>query len=63
MDTITSIMGGLLVGIIARFLIPGQDSGRFIITIALGLVGSFIGGFFGRTPDWHKEGQPAGRVV
>lgn len=38
---------GLLVGIIAKFLMPGKDPGGFVITIILGIAGAFLGGFIG----------------
>jgi len=38
---------GLIVGIIAKLLIPGKDPGGFVITIILGIAGAFVGGFFG----------------
>lgn len=41
------IVVGLLVGMVAKLLMPGRDPGGFIITILLGIAGSFIGGFVG----------------
>jgi uncharacterized membrane protein YeaQ/YmgE (transglycosylase-associated protein family) len=38
---------GLIVGIIAKFLMPGKDPGGFVLTIILGIAGAFVGGFFG----------------
>jgi uncharacterized membrane protein YeaQ/YmgE (transglycosylase-associated protein family) len=38
---------GLVVGVIAKFILPGRDPGGFIITIALGIVGALLGGFVG----------------
>ena len=38
---------GLIVGIIAKFLMPGKDPGGFVITIILGIAGAFVGGFIG----------------
>jgi len=38
---------GLLVGIIAKLLMPGKDPGGFVITIILGIAGAFLGGFIG----------------
>jgi uncharacterized membrane protein YeaQ/YmgE (transglycosylase-associated protein family) len=35
---------GLIVGVIAKFLMPGKDPGGFLVTIVIGIVGSFIGG-------------------
>jgi uncharacterized membrane protein YeaQ/YmgE (transglycosylase-associated protein family) len=38
---------GLIVGIVAKFLMPGQDPGGFVVTIILGIAGAFVGGFIG----------------
>ncbi len=48
MDIIWMIIVGLIVGLIAKFLMPGRDPGGFIITILLGIAGSFIGTYVGR---------------
>jgi uncharacterized membrane protein YeaQ/YmgE (transglycosylase-associated protein family) len=54
------IIFGLIVGIIAKLLMPGRDPGGFIITILLGIVGAVIGGFIGRALGWYGPAQPAG---
>jgi uncharacterized membrane protein YeaQ/YmgE (transglycosylase-associated protein family) len=38
---------GLIVGLLAKFIMPGRDPGGLIITILLGIVGAFVGGFIG----------------
>jgi len=43
------ILFGLIVGIIAKFLMPGRDPGGWIVTILLGIAGSFVGGFLAQT--------------
>ena len=45
MDIIIFLVMGLIVGAVARFLIPGTDSMSWIATMLLGIVGSFVGGF------------------
>lgn len=55
------IIFGLIVGVIAKLLMPGRDPGGFIITILLGIAGSLVGGFIGRAlrlygPDQHGAG-------
>jgi uncharacterized membrane protein YeaQ/YmgE (transglycosylase-associated protein family) len=45
---IASIVIGLIIGAIAKLLMPGKDPGGCIITILLGLAGSFVGTFVGR---------------
>lgn len=41
------VLFGLVVGVIAKFLMPGSDPGGFIITIVLGILGAMVGGFIG----------------
>ena len=45
MDILLMIIFGLIVGAIAKMLMPGRDPGGFIVTIILGVVGSLLGGF------------------
>ncbi len=60
MSIIGAILIGLLVGIIAKLLMPGRDPGGWIITIFLGLAGSFVAGFLGRGLGWYQDGEPVG---
>ncbi len=45
MQVLGLILLGLVVGIVAKLLMPGRDPGGFIITILLGIAGSFVGGY------------------
>lgn len=54
---------GLIVGAIAKLLMPGKDPGGFIITMLLGIAGSFIATFIGRALGWYQEGQAAGFIM
>jgi uncharacterized membrane protein YeaQ/YmgE (transglycosylase-associated protein family) len=54
---------GLIVGAIAKFIMPGKDPGGIIVTILIGIVGSFIAGFLGRALGWYSEGEPAGFIA
>jgi uncharacterized membrane protein YeaQ/YmgE (transglycosylase-associated protein family) len=45
---VTWIIFGAIVGVIARFLMPGRDSMGWIATIVLGIIGSFVGGYLGQ---------------
>ena len=47
MGILSWIVLGLIVGLIAKFIMPGKDPGGFIITILLGIAGAFTGGFIG----------------
>ena len=60
MEIITMLVIGLFVGIIAKFLMPGDDPGGFIITILLGIAGSFVAHYVGKSAGWYAEGEPAG---
>ena len=57
------IFFGLVVGIVAKFLMPGRDPGGFFITALLGIVGSLVGGFLGRLIGWYGDGDPIGFVM
>lgn len=57
------IIFGLIVGIIAKLLMPGRDPGGFIITILIGIAGSLLGGFVGRALGMYGPGQPAGWLM
>ncbi len=47
MGILTWIVMGLIVGVVAKLIMPGKDSGGFIVTILLGVGGAFLGGFLG----------------
>jgi uncharacterized membrane protein YeaQ/YmgE (transglycosylase-associated protein family) len=63
MGIIGWIVFGAVVGIIAKFLMPGRDPGGFVITILLGIVGALVGGFVGRALGIYREGDPVGFVM
>ncbi|PWU10165.1 MAG: GlsB/YeaQ/YmgE family stress response membrane protein [Verrucomicrobia bacterium] len=61
MGIIGTIIIGLLVGVVAKLIMPGPDPGRgWIATLVLGLAGSFLANWFGRTMGWYYEGHAAG---
>ena len=57
------ILFGLVVGIVAKLLMPGRDPGGFIVTMLLGIVGAVVGGFAGRTLGMYQENEPAGLIM
>ncbi|MEO8257105.1 MAG: GlsB/YeaQ/YmgE family stress response membrane protein [Acidobacteriota bacterium] len=57
------IVFGLIVGVIAKMLMPGRDPGGFIVTILLGIVGAVIGGMIGRSLGWYGPNQGAGFLM
>jgi len=60
MGIISAIFIGLIVGAIAKFLMPGRDPGGWIVTILIGLAGSFIGTYLGQALGLYRAGEPAG---
>ena len=54
------IVIGLLVGVVAKVLMPGRCPGGVVITILIGIAGSVIAGFLGRSIGWYGDGEPAG---
>jgi uncharacterized membrane protein YeaQ/YmgE (transglycosylase-associated protein family) len=57
------ILFGLVVGILAKLVMPGRDPGGIIVTILLGIAGAVLGGFVGRALGFYAEGEPAGWVM
>ncbi len=57
------IIFGLIVGVIAKLLMPGRDPGGFVITIIIGIVGSLLGGWLGRAVGWYGPNQGAGFLM
>ena len=56
------ILFGLVVGALAKLVMPGRDPGGIIVTILLGIVGALVGGFLGRALGLYQPGEPAGFV-
>ena len=54
---------GLIVGAIAKLIMPGKDPGGIIVTIILGIAGAFLAGFLGRAMGWYGEGDVAGFIA
>lgn len=63
MGILSWILFGLVVGIIAKLLMPGRDPGGFIITILLGIAGAVIGGFVGRAMGFYGPDEGAGWLM
>lgn len=63
----TGILGwivfGLIVGAIAKFVMPGRDPGGLIVTILLGIAGAVVAGYLGGALGWYAPGQPAGYLM
>ena len=54
------IVFGLIVGAVAKLLMPGRDPGGIIVTMALGTTGALLGGFIGRVLNWYGPNDGAG---
>ena len=57
------IVFGLIVGALAKLLMPGRDPGGIVVTMLLGIAGAVIAGFLGRALGWYGAGEPAGFVM
>jgi len=53
---------GLVAGALAKLIMPGKDPGGLVVTLLLGLAGSFLAGFLGRAVGWYHEGRGAGII-
>ena len=63
MSILWTIIIGLIVGALAKFVMPGKDPGGIIVTILLGIVGAFVGTFIGRALGMYQTGQSAGWIM
>ena len=54
---------GLIVGAVAKLLMPGKDPGGIIVTMLLGIAGALIAGFLGRAIGWYHDGEAAGFIA
>jgi len=63
MGLVGTIVVGLIVGALARFLLPGDQKMGWIMTILLGIGGSMAAGFLGQALGWYRAGQGAGWIA
>jgi len=63
MGILAWILFGLVIGVIAKLLMPGRDPGGFIVTVLLGIAGALLGGFIGRAMGFYGPGQSAGWMM
>jgi uncharacterized membrane protein YeaQ/YmgE (transglycosylase-associated protein family) len=63
MGLITTIVVGLIVGAIARFVLPGEQKMGWIMTCLLGIAGSLIAGYAGQAFGWYAPGEAAGWIA
>jgi len=63
MHILWALIIGLVVGAVAKLLMPGRDPGGFIVTSLLGIAGSLLATFIGQALGWYREGQAAGFIM
>jgi uncharacterized membrane protein YeaQ/YmgE (transglycosylase-associated protein family) len=63
MGVIWTIVLGLAIGVIAKLLHPGKENMGFIMTILLGIAGSFVAGIVGQFLGWYHAGEGAGFIA
>lgn len=64
MGIIWTIIVGAIIGVIAKFIMPGSNEPKgFILTAALGIAGSLLAGFLGQAVGWYGPGEGAGFIM
>ncbi|MEO8122837.1 MAG: GlsB/YeaQ/YmgE family stress response membrane protein [Burkholderiales bacterium] len=63
MGIIGTVLVGLVVGVLARWVMPGEQKMGWILTIVLGIVGAVVAGFIGRAFGWYLPGEGAGWIA
>jgi uncharacterized membrane protein YeaQ/YmgE (transglycosylase-associated protein family) len=58
-----ALIVGLVVGAVAKLLMPGRDPGGIIVTMLLGVAGAMLATFLGRALGWYRPGQGAGFIA
>jgi uncharacterized membrane protein YeaQ/YmgE (transglycosylase-associated protein family) len=63
MSIIWTIIVGFLAGVIAKFIMPGDNEPTgFVMTTILGIVGSIVASYLGQALGWYKAGEGAGFI-
>jgi hypothetical protein len=63
MGLIGLVIVGFFIGLVARALMPGNNKMGFLLTSALGILGSVVAGFLGQQLGWYRIGEPAGFIA
>ncbi len=63
MGIVWTIVLGFVVGVVAKLIHPGRENMGFIITVLLGIAGSFLAGIIGQTFGWYRAGEGAGFIA
>jgi uncharacterized membrane protein YeaQ/YmgE (transglycosylase-associated protein family) len=62
MSIIIMIVVGFVVGLIARAILPGDQSMGIVMTAFLGIVGSIVAGYLGQALGWYGPNEPVGWI-
>lgn len=63
MSVLATIVIGLIVGLVARFFMPGRDPMGFVLTAVLGIIGAWLGTWVGSSFGMYAPGEPAGFLM
>jgi uncharacterized membrane protein YeaQ/YmgE (transglycosylase-associated protein family) len=63
MHVILFLVFGLVVGAIARMIVPGKDAGGWVVSMVLGVAGAMLGGSLGQVVGLYRQGEPAGFLM
>jgi uncharacterized membrane protein YeaQ/YmgE (transglycosylase-associated protein family) len=63
MSILWTLLIGLVIGAVAKFLMPGKDPGGIIITMLLGVAGSFVATYLGKALGLYRDGSTAGFIM
>jgi uncharacterized membrane protein YeaQ/YmgE (transglycosylase-associated protein family) len=62
-EVLSWILFGLIVGALAKLVMPGRDPGGIIVTILLGIAGALLGGFLGKSLGFYQDSREAGWIA
>ena len=63
MEFLWMLIIGLVIGALAKLVMPGRDPGGVIVTTLIGVAGSLIAGVIGRSAGWYERGEAAGFIA
>lgn len=63
MNILSMVIVGLIVGALAKLVMPGRDPGGIIITIALGIAGSVLAGWLGHALGWYRTSEQGPGII
>ncbi len=63
MGLIATILVGFIVGLVARFVKPGDDNLGFILTSVVGIIGAVVAAYLGQAFGWYLPGEPVGFIA